>query len=93
MKSLDGGSLSGDKYSGPIGSLLPDVESFPIDFNFTVLDACLVPEISIEAISKLNSDQQYFMKLVIIITTGEVPENFEHYNIGKVGLTKHGFYC
>ena len=86
LKRLDGDSLSGDKWSGPIGKLLPEVESLPINPNFPVLDSFLVPAISSEALSQLNADQKMLAKLVIIITTGVIPPNFSKYTIGKVRL-------
>ena len=86
LAGLDGASLSGEKWSGPIGSQLADVESLPIDYDFPVIDAFLVPAISDEALSKMNSDQKVFMQLVIIVTTGHVPKNFDKYKIGKEGL-------
>lgn len=88
IKNLDGPSLSGDKYSGPIGSLLSDVESLPLNFDFPVLDASLIPAISSEALSKLNGDQNMFVKLVLIITTGQIPKNFKNYKIGEMSQAR-----
>ena len=88
---MDGPSLSGDKYSGPIGKLLPHAETLPINPQFTVIETFLVPAISEEALKRLNGDQKVFVQLVLIITTGRVPQNFEKYKIGEERLKNIDF--
>ena len=84
LKTMDGGTVCANKYSGPIGKHLNDVENFELDENFVPLPSEDLPIISEDVVENFNSDQKYLYKIALTITTGKIPENFARYKIADL---------
>ena len=84
LKTMDGGTVCANKYSGPIGKHLNDVENFELDENFVPIPSEDLPIISEDVVENFNSDQKYLYKIALIITTGKIPENFARYKIADL---------
>ena len=88
IQKLDGKSLSGEKWSGPLGKLLNDVNKLPLNPNFTPITEFEMPEIPPDVLSGMSEDQKYLAKIIDILVTGVIPDQFERYEIGTLNLAR-----
>ena len=81
---VDGKTSGKESWTGPIGKLRTKVLEFPLDADFTVIEAGELPELSDDEIVDLSTDQKYLYKILKIIKTGTIPPNFDKFNIGHL---------
>ena len=81
---VDGKTSGKESWTGPIGKLRTKVLEFPLDADFTVIEAGELPELSDDEIEIESTDQKYLYKILKIIKTGTIPPNFDKFNIGHL---------
>ena len=84
MKTLDGATVSANKYSGPIGKLLSEAENLELDENFVPIPCDGFPEIPEDVLREFNKDQKFLYKIAQIIVSGKIPDNFALYKIADL---------
>ena len=93
MKVLDGPTTCANKFSGPIGKHLSDVEDQPIDPNFVPIRVDKIVEIPPEIVAELNSDFKYLYRIYKVVVTGEIPDNFSLYSIADLNHARWTTTC
>ena len=88
LKTMDGGTVCANKYSGKLGKYLNDVEKLEVDPNFVPIYSDGVPEISEDVVGNFNSDQKYLYKISRVIITGNIPDNFVVYKIADLNVAR-----
>lgn len=82
---LDGSTLSGNRFSGPLGKLLPKVTQLPIKEN---INALLIGEglinLPTEVINDLSADQYYGYRMVHAIQSGIIPKDLVFLEVGPI---------
>ena len=75
-------------HAGPIGELLISVNSIRIVLNFPRIT---LNDEFVDVLNRsldLSSDQKYLRDILIIISTGIIPVNFENRSPGKIGYAR-----
>ena len=72
------------KTLGPIGSKLNNVESRPLNRNFTKVTKFPLVEYPEEVFKSLSSDQKAMVRIATAVCTGVIPDNLEDYALGKM---------
>ena len=86
---LDGPTASGDKFMGPLGQALDQVEDMLYNSKFKVIKAGPdFPDLSQEVIDDLSTDQQYGYRMILAIGTGSVPKDLFLLAIGNVSHSR-----
>ena len=92
FKVLDGKSLSGNRWAGPVGKLLPycsDDQKFPFNGDFEVLsDGGEAVEISPEVVASLSQDQKYLYEIYRMIKTGQYSPELMERTLGNLGAAR-----
>ena len=86
---LDGPTASGNKFTGPLGQMLDQVENMPYNPRFkAVKPGPSFPDLSQDIINDLSTDQQYGYRMILAISSGSVPEDLFLLAIGNVSLAR-----
>ena len=72
------------KIPGPIGSKLKNVESRPLNKDFTPVTKFPLVEYPEEVFKKLSADQKALVRMATAVSTGTIPDNMEDYALGKM---------
>lgn len=75
---LDGKTSGPQSFCGEIGKQLENCLDLPI-VEFSIIDGC-----KFEVTSNLSSDQQYFLDILIAVTTGNIKQGLENRSPGKL---------
>jgi len=89
VRSLDGKTLSNNKWSGRLGKLLESVTELEINPDFTKI--CVgpaLPQLTEAVIKDLSTDQSYGYRIVGAIRTGVLPKDLALLEIGPVSHSR-----
>ena len=79
------GKISGKaSWTGPIGKMLTNVLNLPLNPNFKTITGADLPSLTDNVVLYLSADQKYLYRILQVITTGKMPNNFEKYTIGPM---------
>jgi hypothetical protein len=84
FEAIDGKTSGKESWTGPIGKMLSNVMNFPLNPNFKKIIGADIPILTDDVVSDLSADQKYLYKILQVITTGKIPNNFEKYTIGPM---------
>ena len=82
-------TLSGNKWTGPIGSLLPKVKDLAYNEEFQpVPGASQLVELPPEVEADISADQRTLYRLIKMVKTGEKIPHIEQYTPGELGSAR-----
>ena len=88
FEAIDGKTSGKESWTGPLGKMLPKVEELPLDPDFTVIEGGDLPDLSEDEVGDLSTDQKYLYRILKIIKTGNIPPDFQKFNIGPLNHSR-----
>jgi len=87
IKRLDGPTVSGNKWTGPVGSRLDEDVYLQEPIAFQPVPSPLQRP-SAEVLDDLSTDQRLLMEYVLAISSGEIPNRFRYHRPGPAVLSR-----
>jgi hypothetical protein len=86
--TLDGKTLSNNRWSGPLGQMLDDAPDLSVNKKFKKIDCTPLPQLKPEVLKDLSTDQAYAYKIHEAIWTGIVSDQLANLQIGPVSHSR-----